>query len=303
MSNATDRPIPYAAQERAPHLVPAYCYVVQMEDGTSWFLTNRDRPVTVSGLPAEMGASDPQTFLPAQVRHSAVESKDRFEETTTTLTVLVQDSALQRYFLTAAAVKLKAWIMRGQSETTDGATLVFAENVIVVQSGILGKVGFKGNTIAVEITPEPFYVDGRIPRKYFGRECDHFLYAPRFQGVGCGVDKELFKFETTIAAITPAQRTITLTGQRPDTPENFFNRGHFENLTIGGKMSIAWGVFNGGDTDLKLVTWNPELAIGQNIKAFGGCLHTVAACRLFGNQANFGNFPDVPDRTPLAGVA
>lgn len=305
--NLTQRPDAFAAQERAPHLRPAYLYIVQTEDGGAMFLTNRDRPVTCSDLPAEMGAANPQTFLPAQVKHSAVQSKDRYEEASTTLTVTVENQTLQRYFLTAAAVMLKAWIMRGQSEAADTGDdvypLKYGETAITVQSGILGKVGFQGNTIGVRLTPEPFYVEGRVPRVYFSRECNHFLYGPRFRGVGCGVDKEAFKFETTIAAVNPSQRTITITGKRPGSPENFFNRGHFENLTIGGKMTIAWGAFDGDNTSLKLAAWNPDLFPGQSIKAFGGCAHTKAACTLFGNLDNFGGFPDIPNRTPLAGVA
>jgi hypothetical protein len=303
MANNIDQPIPYAAQERAPHLAPAYCYIVQNEDGSSMFLTNRDRPITVTDLPAEMGAADPQEFQPAQIRHGAVESKDRYEVSATTITVTTENTTLQRYFLTAAAIKLRAWIIRGQFEGADTTPLVYGETAITVQSGILGKVGFQGQTIAVEITPEPFYAEGRVPRIYYGRECQHFLYGALRQGVGCGVNKELWKYEAEIVALDAAQRTITIEGQRDDSPENFFNRGHFENLTAGGRMAIAWSTFNGADTDLKLVTWNPAMQVGDSIKAYAGCAHTVSACRTFGNEAQFGGFADVPNRSPLSGVA
>lgn len=305
MSNAVDMPVAYAAEERAPHLEPAYCYVVQREDGTTMFLTGRDKPVWISALPAYMSAADPQEFLPTQVRHSSIEGKDRYEMSSTTLSVTTENTQFQRYFLTAAAIKLRAWILRAQrqSVSAEGDPFEYGVNAITVQSGILGKVGFKGQTIAVEITPEPFYSEGGVPRIYYQRECQHFLYGPQHLGVGCGVNKELFKFETTIAAINPAQRIITLTGQKPGAVATYFNRGHFENLTVGGKMAIAWSAFNGDDTDLKLAAWNPDLAVGQDVKAFKGCLHTVGACGEFNNKENFGGFPYVPNRTPLAGVA
>lgn len=303
MNNALTQPPSFAAEERAPHSSPGYCYVIESETGQSMYFTNRDLEVVITGLPAEISSDDPQGFTPAQIRHSAIEAKDRFEASSTTLTLTTENDGLKRYFLTAAAVRLKAWIIRVQSPTIDTEPLDFDADCIVVNSGILGKFGFRGNTIAVEITPEPFYVEGKVPRRYFSRECGHFLYAPQYGGVGCGLDKELFKFETTIVGLNPAQRIVTVDGQKPDTLATVFNAGHFENVTLGGFMFIAWSAFNGSDTDLKLATWNPELATAQSLKVFHGCDRTRPACLRFDNLPNFGGFARVPNRTPLHGVA
>lgn len=302
MSNSSEQPISYSSEERAPHLTPAYCYIVQNEDGTSMFLTRWDQPVIITNVPFETGASTPQTFQPSQIKHGAIQSQDRYEYASTTITVTAENTALQRFFLTAAAVKLKAWIIRVIKQDITG-TLDFETDCIIVQSGILGKVGFKGNEIGVELTPEPFYVEGKIPRIYFGRQCQHPLYGERVDGVGCGVDKTLFNYTAEILTLDPTQRVITIEGQRPDSAETFFNAGHLDNLTAGGKMTIAWSAFNGSDTDLKMVTWNPSLEVGQTLRAYAGCRHIVEACREFANEASFGGFPDVPNKTPLAGVA
>lgn len=301
MANATSQPPSYAAEERAQHSAPGYCYIVQHESGTM-FYTSRDRPISIANLPAEMGASNPQTFAPSQIKHGAIESRDRYEASSTSITVTVENDALRRYFLTAAAVKLKAWILRINTPDIEAA-LDFGTDAIVVQSGILGKVGFQRNTIGIELTPEPFYVEGKVPRMFFGRGCQHFLYGAQYLGVGCGLDKEDWKFETTIAALDPAQRIITLTGQRsPVSPATFFNAGHLLNVTLGARLTIGWSEFNASDTDLHVITWNPELAVGQTIKAYAGCALTKAACTVFGNLENFGGFADVPNKSPLHGV-
>lgn len=300
--NARTQSPEYHAQDAAPHLTPAYCYAVQLETGATQFITSRDKPVVITNLPDAMGAADPQTFTPAAVKHGPVEGKDRFEKGATTITVAVAGSDLQRYFLTAAAVKLKAWIIRGQSEDLS-VPLEYGKNAMIVQSGILGRFGFRDNTIAAEVVPEPFYTDGKIPRFFFGRQCQHFFGGPQFQGVGCGVNLALHSFETAIAAVDPPGRTITITGQKPGKPATYFNAGHFQNITLGGRMSIAWSEHSGDDTVLHLSTWNPELAVDQEIVAYAGCRQTVEACREFNNAANFGGFPDIPNRTPLNGVA
>ena len=49
---------------------------------------------------------------------------------------------------------------------------------------------------------------------------------------------------------------------------------------------------------MKLITWHPEIAIGDELTAFYGCQHTTADCTLFGNIANFGGFPYVPSTNP-----
>lgn len=303
MSNATDMPPAYAAQEGAPHLRAGYCYVVQMDDGTTLFLTGRDRTISIANLPAAMAAADPQTFSPAQISHGTVKSADRYEQQSTTIQVTTENLRLQRYMLTAGTVKLKAWIIRLARDTLDSAVVDFETEALVVQSGILGRFSMKGNVIGVELTPEPFYVEGKIPRFFYGRGCQHFLYGEQFRGVGCGVDKTAWQYVTTIASVDPAQRSIIISGQRPASAETFFNAGHLLITALNVKMTIAWSAFDASDTLLKLVTWHPEIEVGQALTAYGGCAHTRAACEAFGNLENFGGFSDVPNKSPLHGVA
>lgn len=290
----------FLAEEQAPDLAGAYCYIIGTPDGTGLFLTTWDVPIEISGLPAFLGAADPQTFTPAQVGHGPITVNDRFEARATALTITVEQETLRRYFTTAAPARLEAAILRivGANLRTTQA-LEYDLHCMVAERGVISSFSFKGNEIGASVTPEAFHEDRAIPRYYCQRRCNHQLY-----GRGCGLDKEDFKWETTIIAVDPAQKTLTVAGQAPDVPETRFNAGHLYHAPTGFFFTISWSAYDGTDTTFKLVTWHPELAAADDITAYFGCAHTTTDCALFGNSANFGGFPHVPASNPtLQGVS
>lgn len=285
----------YRAEETAPHLAVAYVYVIEHADGTRIYYSNFDRELTLFNIPAYICPAGTAVFLPSQIKHGAVTSNDKFEERVCTLTLDSTDERLRRFFVVAAAVKLKAWIIRlAQMEITDSVD--FEKNAIVVESGILSKFAFAGQTIAAEVTPEPYFVNFSIPRHYFQRQCNHPLYGP-----GCNLDKNAFAFTTTILAINSAERTLIIEGRKPGGAADYFEAGMFDHPATQSKYAIAWSAFEGAsDTKLKLGYWDPQLAPGQALTAYAGCKHTVHDCLYkFGNGANYGGFPYVPNKNPV----
>jgi hypothetical protein len=294
----TDRqPDAYFAEEQAPHTTAAYAYVVQHEDGSAVFWTTWDKAIEITGLPANMMADDPQTFTPVQVRHGAVTANDKYENRFTALTVGTQDTELRRFFVAAAAVRLKAWIIRINGEKLrDGVPLAYAENCLIIESGILSAFSFKGQVVAARITPEPFYVDRAVPRYYFERLCNHSLYGP-----GCNLNKTAFDFASEILSLNPAQREIVVQGRPVGALTDHFTAGYFFHDPSGNNFACAWSAYSGAsDFKLKLHTWNPEFEVGDTITLFAGCNHTTGDCQnKFGNIANFGGFPRIPNRNPV----
>lgn len=289
----------FIGEEQSPHLTAAYAYVLEEPGGDRMFLTGWNQPISITGLPAAMGADDPQEFTPAPVRHGPITTSDRFEQRSTAISLHSEDETMRRFFTTSAPVRLKAWIMRlvGTNLRT-GDALAYENNAIVVEAGILSNWTFKGTEIAVALTPEAFHTDRAVPRFYFERQCNHQLF-----GDGCGLDKEDHKWETTILSVNPAQREIIVDGQAPGVPETRFNSGHLFHDATGLFFTIGWSAYDGSDTKLKLITWHPELAEADTITAYFGCRHTTADCALFENEANFGGFPFVPNTNPsLNGV-
>lgn len=284
----------YCAEEQSPDLAGAYCYCIGTPDGAGIFVTSWDKTITIAGLPAFTGAADPQVFTPGQVRHGPITTNDKFETRATALSITVENDALRRYFTTAAPARLNGTILRivgANLRTTQ--QLDYDKHCMIADRGIISSFTFRGTEIGAALTPEAFHEDRAIPRYYFQRRCNHVLYGP-----GCGLNKESFKFETSIVSADPAQKEIIVTGQKSGVPETRFNAGHLLHDQTGFFFTIAWSKYDGGNTKFKLVTWHPEIAAGDTLTAYYGCQHTVTDCNLFSNVANFGGFAYVPASNP-----
>lgn len=290
-----NQPAPYFGEEQAPHLSSAYAYVIEHEDGTQQFWTSYDQPIEITNLPANVVPAESATFLPSQIKHGSITTTDRFESPrATTLSIDSNDEKLRRFSTMAAAVKLRVWILRLSIESMP-TSLDFETNALIVEASIISKIAFNGTTVACELTPEPLFVDMSVPRFFAERSCNH-----PFCGPGCELSRDDWKFDTTILAVDPAARTLTVEGQKAGAAEDYFQAGHLYHDLSKMRLSIGWSAFDGSDTKLKLGYWHPELAVGQTLTAFAGCRHTVEDCtNKFANQANFGGFPYVPNRNPV----
>lgn len=292
-------PLPAFGEEQAPHLAASYAYVIEEPGGSKMFLVGWSADVSIANLPAAFGAADPQTFTAAPIKHGPINSNDKFQSRSTSMSLPTNNDSMRRFFTTAAPVRLKVWIMRlvGDALRTD-QVLDYERHAWIIESGVISQWSFQGIEIACTITPESFHSDRSIPRFYFERQCNHPLY-----GIGCGLDKTSFDWATDIVSVNSAQREIVVTGQAPGVPETRFGAGHFDHDATGLTFTIAWSAYDGGNTKFKLLTWHPDLAPGDTLTAYHGCRHTTEDCALFGNLANFGGFPRVPSSNPtLQGV-
>ncbi len=287
-------PPEFTANEQAPHLSALYVYIIAHEDGTRAYYSGFDRAVTLFNIPAAICPEEEATFLPSNIKHEAITVSDKFQERSCVLRLDTSDTMLRRYFLTAAAVKLRCWIVRvGQSLITD--TIDWTTSAFIAEVGILSKFSFSGLTIAAEVVPEPFQVNFSIPRYWFQKLCNHVLY-----GVGCGLDKEPFSWTTTILSVNVQEKELVLAGRLALAAADHFELGMFYHAASQLNFSIAWSAFEGAsDTIIKLGYWNPELEVGQTVKLYPGCRHTPHDCQTkFANQANYGGFAYVPPRNP-----
>lgn len=291
---SAELPAEYQAHEQAPFLAAAYVYCIQHDDGRRVYYSGFDQPITLTNIPVLICPEGEAEFLPSQIKHGNITSNDKFEERACTIHIDTTDTRLRRFFVTAAAVKLRCWIIRIAAESIGSETVDFTSSAVVVESGILSKFAFSGMAIAAEVTPDPYYVNFSIPRYWFQRQCNHALY-----GEGCNLDKENFAYSSTITAINAAERIITILGKKPGAAANYFEAGMFYHAATGLRYAIGWSDFSGDDTILKLGYWNPELQTGQTVRAYAGCRHIPEDCNSkFNNAPNFGGFPFVPSRNP-----
>lgn len=292
------QPAEYYASENAPAMRAGYGYVIHHEDGTAQFFTSWDTAVSITNLPAEFDAADPQEFTPAQVSHEPVRITDRFESRSTMLAIPSTDERLRRFLTVAAAVRLEAWIFRiNTSALETGGSIDFSRHCMVIENGLLTEIGFNRSRIAVKLTPAVFAADRSVPRFYFSRQCNKPLYSP-----ACGLVKAAFAWTTSILSVNGVQREIIVSGQQADDTTGLrFSDGHFTHPATGLIFTIAWAAADGGDTKFKLWNWHPSLSTADAVTAYPGCKHIVADCTVkFGNAANFGGFPHVPNSNPVA---
>jgi hypothetical protein len=288
------QPAHFRGEEKASAQSSAYGYVIKHPDGTFQFLTGLDVALSVANLPDIFGAAEPQEFTPTQIRHGIIAAQSKYEPRHVNLSVPSVDTRLRRFLVTAAPVKIQAWILRFNAAAIQaGQALDYENDGLILESGILGQFAFSGGTILSELTPEVYLQSGGVPRYYSQRRCNHV-----FGSRACGVALADVSFATTIASLNPIQREMTITGQKADVAADYFSAGHFRHTLLGMDFAVGWSEFDGGNTKLKLTTWHPEFDAGQAITAYAGCRHTVADCRRFENAANFGGFPHVPKKNP-----
>lgn len=294
----------FSGIEAANQISPAYAYILNYQDSDERvFLTGYERNIEMEGVPARFLAADPQTFLAAQITHGEHGLSAEFDRRPLTVMLTTQSTALSRFFATASATRIGIAIFRlNSTKLLTGETLTWDIDAILLTSGIVGKITFGGQQISVEVAPEPHGQNQAVPRFFFSRTCNHQLG----QADTCKVNLASYTHAATIAEIDTAQRIITLSITPPGGNAEYFRAGVFLHVPSGQRFGIDWsdGAGTAGKARVRLKYWTPELIPGDAVTVRAGCRHTTSDCASkFGNLANFGGFPHIPNRNPsLHGV-
>lgn len=291
-----DQPTGHRAAEKSPHSKVLYLYVVKHEDGQRVYYSNYDVRINVVNIHAAICPEGEMVFQPSNIRHGGITNNDRFEERSVNISLDTTDQRLRRYLTVAAATELWCWIIRiGIMEVEEDDEVDFAENAFIAEYGILSRFSYSREGITAQVTPPPMNVNFKVGRHWFQQTCNHVLFGPF-----CQVNKDSFKLVTTISAIDPANKTVTIAGRKSGGAADYFEAGYFDHPATSNKYAIWKSEFAGTtETKLHLGYWHPELAVGQSLTAFAGCKHTTADCKnKFNNAANFGGFPFIPRVNP-----
>lgn len=287
----------FQGTEAANQFSPCYAYIMSYEDSSEYvFLTGWERDIVITGLPARFNAANPQTFLAGQISHGEHGLSAEFDRRPLTVMLTTQDTRLPRFFTTASATKISIAIFRVNStKLLSGEDLAWDVDAILVNSGVIGKISFGGQQISAEIAPEPHGQNQGIPRFFFSRTCNHNFG----QANTCKVNPATYTHAATIAEISALQRIITLSITPPGGNAEYFRAGIFMHGPTSQRFGIDWSDGGGtaGKARVRLKYWSPELVPGDSVTVRAGCRHTTADCSAkFGNLANFGGFPHIPNR-------
>lgn len=131
-------------------------------------------------------------------------------------------------------------------------------------------------------------------RRSYQYMCPYALY----EGA-CGVNRNEYEVIANAAAIT----TLTLTLDTATSfPDNYFRGGYILWESPSGRQDTRMVMSSlGAVLTLQLTTIG--LSVGQPVRAYPGCDHTIQMCYdRFANAERYGGFPFIPETNPFAGT-
>lgn len=179
-----------------------------------------------------------------------------------------------------ARFKLERIFMDASTSTdTSAGTIKLFEGRIIEPE-------FDRNTIQASVASDLDELNVQMPRNLYQPSCSNTLFDH-----ACGLNRENYALETTIAAGSSASRILCDINQ----PQGWFTQGVIEFLE-GGNKGLKRTI-RLHELDVLLLTLplleNPE--VGQRIKVYPGCDKRLETCQnRFNNFARFRGAPFIP---------
>lgn len=154
-----------------------------------------------------------------------------------------------------------------------------AEQIVLWMGRVLG-VDWQGARAVLQCEPVSTSAKRNGLRPQYQKNCRHVLF-----GTGCRLNRDDFKIDTTVAAVSG--RTITL-AELLDLP---YAGGYIEWEHDG---FVDRRMIREGDTDGNAVVTTPFVGMtpGQAVTAYPGCAHDTITCdTVYGNLPNYGGMP------------
>lgn len=233
-----------------------------------WRLTSGDAAATLAGL----------DFQPGHVMRAAVSQKKDAPGLQVVVTLSL-DLAVAQALMVESSLTTSVTIQRKQSA---------GDPVKVVLRGEVVSLKFAGDVVDLTVATIEHRFKTLIPKVLVQRTCPHALY-----GYSCGVNKEDFAVETTIASISGQVITVDASAGG--------------NMWRNGMIRLASGqiLFIADHVTSAITVWGhipAGLAEDDPVTVYRGCDKLLDTCEtVFDNAKNFGGFPNLPNRNPRLG--
>jgi hypothetical protein len=243
-----------------------------------------------------------ETYVPTPMQRANTKLTSIEAPSTLEITMPATEDFVRRYIATVPASLDRVVVSRFHS--TDGGT----PEVIVLLSGTVSSVTFKGDLAAITVDRGTAILDQTIPKQSSRGNCNHIHYDAR-----CKVSVGGFSVTGEVSAILDGGFTIDVnfgvsevaaTGlqfsAQMTSDDTYFNIGHLERGSFEFRMMQS--IVDQGSNVARLGLLIPfqTAPIGTVIRMAAGCDHTVDHCNLkFSNIINYGGFPFVPPTNPF----
>lgn len=259
------------------------------------------------GRPVEL-----YTFMrgASEFRYTSADRDVTFDSQDYTAVPIVRDRLVAVAELRQAAIKLRApsdfvpagWFKVNPPTEVIAVTIrTYHEGdpdaeARVVWVGSLASVSFLSGDQA-ELSIENVLTSMRRTglRRNWQKNCPHVLYGP-----GCNVDKDDFRTDATVDALSGN----TITASEFDAlDDGHFYGGFVEYDLAGGIVERRYVTAHAGAV-LTLNTQPAGLTVGAAVRAFPGCAHNTGpnGCARFDNQPNYGGQRFIPIKNPFGGT-
>lgn len=198
------------------------------------------------------------------------------------ITMPTDDPVCSRYIGTVSPLSMSVTLTQfHRSDFLDGRIL-WSGRVIQASYGRNGAVCTLTAVASESALSRP------IPPYTYQSLCNHRLYDSL-----CTVAAASYKYTGTASGVTG--RYVTVSG---------IHAAHGDNWAVGGKIVLGNDerLIVGQTVDeLELQSVMQSSPAGQTVDVYAGCDHTHETClSKFSNLLNFGGFPHVPGRNPIA---
>lgn len=166
------------------------------------------------------------------------------------------------------------------------------QQVITIWIGRISNVKFDDDKCSIKCESILSSLNRTTVPVTYQKTCPHILY-----GDACKADKSLGSVDGTVSSVT--KHTITAP-EFSSQPDGYFVGGYVE-AELANYSEYMNVVEHVGNT-ITLSTDVRNIIAGSTVTAFSGCKHNTSDCQnKFNNIENYGGFPWIPRKNPMAG--
>lgn len=231
------------------------------------------------------------TYEPVAMRREQYEQSEEIGRTRLKIRLPLTASIMEIYSAAAPDGLMRLTITRVHSPLPAQTTLQTSDAAII-WIGRVSAATFDGALGVLDCEPIAAALARKGLRGHYQLTCRHDLYgAIDSEGGGCGVDRNLHAFASTVVQ---SSGSLLLLAAAPSQPNGHFTLGYV--LGPAGQRRMVREHVGA------LMTLNAPLSLqaGNPVIVFAGCDKTLPICRdKFANLVNFGGFPWIPHIDPF----